>query len=79
MTARNIDTVTPDADIGEVIAMMEQERVRRIPVVDEAKRLVGIIAQADLALKLGPIEPLEVEKVLERVSEPVPALREAAR
>jgi hypothetical protein len=40
---------------------------------------VGIIAQADLALKLGPIEPLEVEKVLERVSEPVPALREAAR
>jgi CBS domain-containing protein len=79
MTARNIDTVTPDADIGEVIAMMEQERVRRIPVVDEARRLVGIIAQADLALKLGPIEPLEVEKVLERVSEPVPALREAAR
>ena len=75
MTARNIDTVTPDADVTEVIAKMEQDRVRRIPVVDEAKRLVGIIAQADLAVKLGPKEPLEVEHMLERVSEPVPALR----
>jgi CBS domain-containing protein len=74
MTARNIDTVTPDADVTEVIAKMEQDRVRRIPVVDEAKRLVGIIAQADLAVKLGPKEPLEVEHMLERVSEPVPAL-----
>jgi CBS domain-containing protein len=74
MTARNVDTVTPEADVTQVIAKMEQDRVRRIPVVDEAKRLVGIIAQADLAVKLGPREPLEVEHMLERVSEPVPAL-----
>jgi CBS domain-containing protein len=75
MTAGHIDTVTPDADISEVIAKMELDRVRRIPVVGEDRRLVGIIAQADLAVKLGPKEPLEVEHMLERVSEPVPAIR----
>ena len=75
MTAHAIDTVGPDASVADVIAKMEQDRVRRIPVVDETKRVVGIIAQADLAVKLGPREPLEVEHMLERVSEPVPALR----
>jgi CBS domain-containing protein len=74
MTATHIDTVTPDVDISEVIAKMELDRVRRIPVVGENNRLVGIIAQADLAVKLGPKEPLEVEHMLERVSEPVPAI-----
>lgn len=74
MSARNIDTARPDADIGDVIAKMEKDRVRRIPIVDEHKRLVGIIAQADLAVKLGPKEPREVEHLLERVSEPVQAL-----
>jgi CBS domain-containing protein len=74
MTAGHIDTVTPDVDISEVIAKMELDRVRRIPVVGENNRLVGIIAQADLAVKLGPKEPLEVEHMLERVSEPVPAI-----
>jgi CBS domain-containing protein len=74
MSARNIDTARPDADIGDVIAKMEKDRVRRIPIVDEHKRLVGIIAQADLAVKLGPKDPLEVEHLLERVSEPVQAL-----
>ena len=75
MTAHAIDTVGPDADVSEVIAKMEGGRVRRIPVVGEERRLVGIIAQADLAVKLGPKEPLEVEHMLERVSEPVPAIR----
>ena len=74
MSARNIDTARPDAEITDVIAKMEKDRVRRIPIVDENKRLVGIIAQADLAVKLGPKDPLEVEHLLQRVSEPVQAL-----
>jgi hypothetical protein len=39
-------------------------------MVTEGERLVGVIAQADLARREGPFEPLEVEKVLERISEP---------
>ena len=75
MTSDHLDIVDPEADVAAVIAKMERDRVRRIPVVDERHRLVGIIAQADLAVKLGPKEPLQVEHMLERISEPAHAAR----
>jgi CBS domain-containing protein len=70
MTASGLDTVAPDADQREVIELMKRDQVRRIPVVEDGDRLVGIISQADLAVRLGPREPREVESVLERISEP---------
>jgi CBS domain-containing protein len=75
MTGHALHTVHPDANAREVIDLMEREQVRRIPVVREDRALVGVIAQADLATKLGPRAPLEVERMLERVSEPVHAIR----
>lgn len=74
MTCAPLATVTPEADAGEVIEKMERHQVRRIPVVDNSGTLVGIIAQADLATKLGPTDPLHVEEVLQRVSAPDVAL-----
>jgi CBS domain-containing protein len=41
-------TVTPDASLDEALQLMSQHQVRRIPVV-EGDRLVGIVAQADVA------------------------------
>lgn len=70
MTTDALDVVRADADISEVISKMETDQVRRIPVVADGSRLVGIIAQADLAVKLGPKEPELIEEVLERISEP---------
>ena len=70
MTTEGLDVVRADADISEVISKMETDQVRRIPVVADGSRLVGIIAQADLAVKLGPKEPELIEEVLERISEP---------
>lgn len=70
MTTDHLDVVRADADISEVIKKMESDQVRRIPVVADGSRLVGIIAQADLAVKLGPKDPALVEEVLERVSQP---------
>jgi CBS domain-containing protein len=69
MTAVGLATVTADADLAEVIQLMERNQVRRI-LVTEGGRLAGIIAQADLALKEGPLEPLVVEHMLEMVSAP---------
>lgn len=60
--------VSPDAETSEVIATMKRAEVRRVPVVGRG-RPVGIIAQADLAVKLGPKEPLAVEHLLEEISE----------
>ena len=70
MTAGRIATVTPDADVHRVTTLMEREQVRRIPVVDATGRLVGVIAQADIALRLGPVEPLEVAELGECLSAP---------
>jgi CBS domain-containing protein len=69
MTAYRLDTVPADADVSVVMNLMEEHQLRRV-MVTEGGRLVGIISQADLALKEGPVDPLKVEEVLERISEP---------
>ncbi|HEX5436742.1 MAG TPA: CBS domain-containing protein [Gemmatimonadaceae bacterium] len=71
MTTNRIDTVRPDTDVSEVMQTMEREQVRRIPVVNDDAQLTGIIAQADIALRLTNKDPKQVANVVERVSEPV--------
>jgi CBS domain-containing protein len=74
MSADHLDTARPDSDMEDVIARMERDQVRRVPVVDERNRLVGIIAQADIATRMGPKAPLKVEELLERISSPAHAM-----
>lgn len=69
MTKAPMQTVAPEDDHRAVIARMEAAKVRRVPVVEKG-RLVGIIAQADIATKLGSSDALLVEEVLERISQP---------
>ena len=42
-------TVEPKQDLDEALRLMAQHQVRRLPVVEEDGRLVGVIAQADVA------------------------------
>jgi CBS domain-containing protein len=46
---RNVETVSPDTSIDDVIRLMSDKAVRRVPVV-EAGRPVGIVALGDLAV-----------------------------
>jgi len=62
MTPAPLQTVSPDADIAEIVAKMERAQVRRIPVVDDRDVLIGIVAEADLAAKLAPFEALPARK-----------------
>ncbi len=62
-----LHTVRPDADVSEVMNVMKRDQVRRVPVVEGDNRLVGIIAQADIAER-GPSEK-DVGKVVEKISE----------
>ncbi len=41
-------TISPDANIAEVAQIMDEKKVRRLPVVDDRKKLVGIISRADI-------------------------------
>lgn len=75
MTSDHLDVVRADAEVNEVIKRMEEGQVRRIPVVADGSRLVGIIAQADLAVKLGPRQPDVIEELIERISTPLVAHR----
>jgi CBS domain-containing protein len=42
-------TVTPDESLDEALAKMARHQVRRLPVVESEGRLVGVLAQADVA------------------------------
>ena len=48
-----VATVPVDAPLGDVIATMELHQVRRVPVVDELGRCVGMISQADLVREIS--------------------------
>ena len=42
-------TIDPDQDLDEALRLMAKHQVRRLPVVGEDGKLVGIVAQADVA------------------------------
>jgi CBS domain-containing protein len=44
--------ISADADVREVLAMMEQHQIRRLPVIED-HRLVGMISEADLGRNLS--------------------------
>ncbi|MFC5721289.1 CBS domain-containing protein [Streptomyces gamaensis] len=44
--------ISANADADAVLSEMETHRIRRLPVIDENKRLVGMISEADLAKHL---------------------------
>ena len=70
MTAAPLHTASPADDVHVVLRRMEAAQVRRMPVIGLEGRVLGIIAQADVARKLGPTEPMAVEELLEGLSTP---------
>ena len=49
IASRDVVTVDPQQGLDEALRLMAQHQVRRLPVVEEDGRLVGILAQADVA------------------------------
>jgi CBS domain-containing protein len=76
LTHGPLATVEPDADVQEVMERMKEHQVHRVLVVSGG-RLMGVIAVADLARMEGPLDPLEVESVLEHLSAPAHLLAPA--
>lgn len=50
IASTNIVTVDPQQALDEALRLMAKHRVRRLPVVEEDGKVVGILAQADVAL-----------------------------
>ncbi len=49
IASRELVTIDPQQDVEEALRLMGRHQVRRLPVVEEDGRLVGIVAQADVA------------------------------
>jgi CBS domain-containing protein len=49
VASTDLVTVDPEQDLDEALRLMAQHQVRRLPVVEEDGRLVGVLAQADIA------------------------------
>jgi CBS domain-containing protein len=69
------DVMTPDLvycfedqDVNEAAELMRQKQIRRLPVLNREKRLVGIVSLGDLAVETGDDEM--AGHTLEGISEP---------
>ncbi len=47
MTAPAV-TIKPDVDISEAAKVMDEKRIRRLPVIDDENKLIGIISRRDI-------------------------------
>ena len=65
--SQNLISVQPDKGLEEALQLMARHQVRRLPVVENG-RLVGIVAQADIALSLSGDEK-KTGELVEAISE----------
>lgn len=57
-------SVKPEMSVEECVSTMEKNMIRRVLVVDDAGKLKGIVAQADIARMAPPFETAELLKDL---------------
>lgn len=66
----------PNDDLDSTLEVMAHHQIRRIPVVDKAGQVVGIIAQADIATRLDNHD--KTGQVVGKISQPdlVPSINQ---
>jgi CBS domain-containing protein len=68
----NVETCSVDEDVEDVAQQMRDLQVRRLLVVDEQERLIGIVSLGDLAMEME--DQRLAGRVLEGISEPSTSL-----
>ena len=67
---RKLVTCLADDDLQKALDAMANHQLRRIPVVDNDNRIVGIIAQADVATRVD--EPEQTGEMVREISQDQP-------
>jgi CBS domain-containing protein len=49
VASKQVVTIDPQQDLDEALRIMAKHQVRRLPVVQEDGKLVGVVAQAEIA------------------------------
>jgi CBS domain-containing protein len=61
--------VEPETDLKSCLAQMEARQVRRLPVVDGAGNLCGMVSQADVARVAGAEDTADLIKTVSKPSD----------
>src|SRR3954471_6229009 len=67
IASTDLVTVDPQQELDEALRLMAQHQVRRLPVVEEDGRLVGVVAQADVARES---DDARTGELVEEISQP---------
>ena len=67
VSSRDIVSVRADEDLSEALRLMASHQVRRLPVVDDDNRLIGVVSQADVAMEA---KEKHVGEMVEEISKP---------
>jgi CBS domain-containing protein len=66
IASKQLVTIDPQQSLDEALRLMAQHQVRRLPVVEEDGRLVGVVAQADIAKEADPAKAGEMVEEISR-------------
>lgn len=67
-TSKPVITCSPDDDYNQALELMEKHRIKRVPVVDNSGRVVGLISQRDVALRVR--DQHKTAEVVESICQP---------
>ena len=54
-------SAAPDTPLGEIATLLERNRIKRVPIVDDRGKLVGIVSRANLVQALASASPVAAE------------------
>ena len=67
VVSSDVVTIDPQQNLDEALRLMAKHQVRRLPVVEEDGRLVGIVSQADVARES---DDKRTGELVEEISQP---------
>lgn len=67
VASTDLVTIDPQQDLDEALQLMASKQVRRLPVVEQDGRLVGVLAQADIAREA---KDKQTGQLVEDISQP---------
>ena len=70
-------TLSENDELDDALILMEKKLVRRLPVVDDRGRVVGILSQADLVARVPTLKVARALKILSRRTRRAAALASA--
>jgi len=67
VASTNLVTIDPQGKLEEALQLMARNQIRRLPVVEQDGRLVGVVAQADIAREA---KEKQTGALVEEISQP---------